>query len=104
MKEEIGLRIRKLRTDKEFNQASMAEELGLTAGAYAKIERGETDLTVTRLFQIAEVLEVPVYDILEEKGAGKKFKNESLLELQVFKLLAEMEVLKKELKKIPKSK
>lgn len=104
MKEEIGQRIRKIRSNKDFSQAGMADQLGVTPGAYAKIERGETDPSVTRLFQIAEILEVPIYDLLEDDPGIKKIKNESMLELQIFKLLSEMEVLKKELKKIPKAK
>ncbi len=35
-------------------------DLGITAGAYAKIERGETDPSATRLMKIAEILEVAV--------------------------------------------
>ncbi len=38
----------------------MAAELDITAGAYAKIERGETDPSATRLIRIAEILEVDV--------------------------------------------
>lgn len=38
----------------------MAAELDITAGAYAKIERGETDPSATRLLKIAEILEVDV--------------------------------------------
>lgn len=38
----------------------MAVELDITPGAYAKIERGETDPSVTRLIQIAGILEVDV--------------------------------------------
>ncbi len=38
----------------------MGVELGITAGAYAKIERGETDPSATRLLQIADILGVDV--------------------------------------------
>ncbi len=38
----------------------MAIDLGITAGAYAKIERGETDPSATRLLKIAEILEVDI--------------------------------------------
>ena len=60
MKKEIGTRIRKLRESKDYTQDNMAAELDITAGAYAKIERGETDPSATRLVQIAEILEVDV--------------------------------------------
>jgi len=38
----------------------MGVELGITAGAYAKIERGESDPSATRLVRIAEILGVEV--------------------------------------------
>lgn len=44
----------------------MASELEITAGAYAKIERGETDPSVTRLIQIAEILGVDVTYFFQE--------------------------------------
>lgn len=44
----------------------MAAELEITAGAYAKIERGETDPSATRLIQIAEILGVDVAFFFQE--------------------------------------
>ena len=38
----------------------MGAELCITPGAYAKIERGETDPSATRLLQIADILKVDV--------------------------------------------
>lgn len=63
----IGQRIRKIRTGKEFNQQDMANKLGITAGAYAKIERGETDPSITRLYNIADILEIDVIILLSDK-------------------------------------
>ena len=60
VKKEIGTRIRKLRESKDYTQDNMAAELEITAGAYAKIERGETDPSATRLLKIAEILGVDV--------------------------------------------
>ena len=41
----------------DYTQENMGNMLGLSAGAYAKIERGETELTLSRLIQISEALE-----------------------------------------------
>ena len=60
MKKIIGNRIRKLRESKDYSQDNMGVELGITAGAYAKIERGESDPSATRLIRIAEILDVDV--------------------------------------------
>ncbi|QQV04080.1 helix-turn-helix domain-containing protein [Chryseobacterium sp. FDAARGOS 1104] len=43
----------------------MAEELHISQAAYSKIEKNETKLTVDRLYQIAEILEAPVYELLD---------------------------------------
>ncbi len=75
MSKEIGSRIRKLRVNRDYNQEKMASELGLTPGAYAKIERGETDPSASRLFQIAKILKVDIVALLKddaEQGHSKK--------------------------------
>jgi transcriptional regulator with XRE-family HTH domain len=66
VKKIIGARIRKLRQSKDYTQDNMAAELDITAGAYAKIERGETDPSITRLLKIAEILEVDVNIFLND--------------------------------------
>ena len=64
MKKELGYRIRKLRESRDFTQENMAAELGITGGAYAKIERGETDPSFTRLHDIADILGVSISNLL----------------------------------------
>ena len=54
----IGYNIRRYRELRKYSQEYMASKLDLTQGSYAKIERQETKLTVERLQQIAEALEV----------------------------------------------
>lgn len=66
MMKKIGERIRRIRAMKDYTQSNVAEDLGITTGAYAKIERGETDANVSRLLRIAEILEVNVCDFFEE--------------------------------------
>lgn len=71
MKKIIGTRIRKLRESKDLTQENMAVELDITAGAYAKIERGETDPSITRLIQIADILKVDVTFFLKDLSANQ---------------------------------
>lgn len=66
MMKTIGERIRRIRAMKDYTQSNVAEDLGMTTGAYAKIERGETDANVSRLLKIAEILEVNVCDFFED--------------------------------------
>ncbi|NCI51978.1 helix-turn-helix domain-containing protein [Sediminibacterium roseum] len=70
MKKLIGTRIRKLRESKDLTQENIASELDITAGAYAKIERGETDPSITRIKQIADILKVDVTFFFQEQPAG----------------------------------
>jgi transcriptional regulator with XRE-family HTH domain len=67
MLKKIGERIRKLRNIKGVTQENVAEELGITASSYSKIERGETDANISRLLQIAKVLEVNVNSFFEDR-------------------------------------
>lgn len=71
MKKAIGQRIRELRRSKDYSQENMAVELDITPGAYAKIERGETDPSVTRLIQIAGILEVDVASFFKEQPGAE---------------------------------
>ncbi len=64
MKNEIAERIRILRLSKNLSQQNMADELDITVGAYSNIERGKAEVTITRLYKIADVLNVPVTDLL----------------------------------------
>ena len=42
----------------------MASDLGLSLSGYAKLERNETDITVSKLYKVAEILKVSVNKIL----------------------------------------
>jgi transcriptional regulator with XRE-family HTH domain len=66
VKKNIGDRIRKIRVSKELTQENVADDIGITPGAYAKIERGETDVSASRLFQIAKTLKVNAADFFED--------------------------------------
>ena len=48
--------IQRIRGEKRISQAEMAEKLGIAQNNYGKIERGITELTVERLYKIAEIL------------------------------------------------
>lgn len=56
----IGEKIRAVRDLKNLSQENVAAMLGLSALAYGEIERGNTDIKMSRLEQIAEKLGVTV--------------------------------------------
>jgi transcriptional regulator with XRE-family HTH domain len=72
---EVGNRIRLLRNSKAFTQENMAELLNMTTAGYAKIERGESDINLTRIQQISEVFQIPASDILKMAETGNLFVN-----------------------------
>lgn len=54
----VYLNIRKIRELKNLTREYVAEELKMSLSGYGKIERGEVDLTVSKLTEIAKVLDV----------------------------------------------
>lgn len=60
----VGESIKKLRELKNLTQQHMATELDLSVSGYGKIERDETDVSISKLERIAEVLGVDMNTIL----------------------------------------
>lgn len=63
-------KIRLMRELNKWSQEDMAEKLAMSAGGYAKIERGETQLSIPRLEQLAAIFEVDMWDLLKSGGKG----------------------------------
>lgn len=66
LKKIVGQRLQLLRLEKNLTQEQMSEKLSLSTSAYCKIEYGETDLTLTRLNKIAEVLNMSALDLFKK--------------------------------------
>ncbi len=54
----VGSNVRLWRERKQMKQQVLAKELGITGVALSNIENNKADITISRLFQIAAVLEV----------------------------------------------
>jgi transcriptional regulator with XRE-family HTH domain len=59
---------------RDLSQDNVADEIGMSAGNFGKIERGEIDVSSSHLLQIARVLKVNVSDFFEEKSPALKEK------------------------------
>lgn len=57
-------KIRLLRVSHNLTQEEMAEKLNLSPSGYAKIERCETDISISRLEQIAQTFNLSIIDLL----------------------------------------
>jgi transcriptional regulator with XRE-family HTH domain len=60
----VAVNIRKIRESKDYTQDYLAVKLSISQNAYSKIELGYTKITVERLFQIAQILEVNPVDLI----------------------------------------
>ena len=63
----IGNKIRVLREQKGYSQESLAQELGLTQPSYARLEKQDERISITRLMQIATILKTTVAELIDEK-------------------------------------
>ncbi|MEI7834759.1 MAG: XRE family transcriptional regulator, partial [bacterium] len=61
---QIALRIREIREIEGITQETLASELGISAETYARYEAGETDISVSVLYQIANRFNVELSAIL----------------------------------------
>lgn len=80
-------KIKELRIAKGLSQDQMAEAIGVNQSNYGKVERGSSQITLNKLFEIAKKLEVPVFMLLynEDKDEWPFFDKESELTIEAFK-------------------
>lgn len=57
-------KIRLLREQNEWTQEEMAERMEMSKNGYAKIERGESKLSLERLEKLASVLGVDIIELI----------------------------------------
>ncbi len=60
----VGEKIKKLRELKNYTQQYMADQLELSLSGYGKIERNDTDISISKLEKIAKILHTDVNTIL----------------------------------------
>ena len=61
---EIGLRIRQLREDRKLTLQEFADKLEIEYNNVIRIEKGRTNFTIGTLVKIANVLEIPISNLL----------------------------------------
>ncbi len=78
----IHQKIKALRLFNDFTQEEMAEKLGYASvQGYAKIERGESDLTIGKLEEIAKVLGVNLQNLISLKSKNAISMAENCLDI-----------------------
>ncbi|MBK0395891.1 helix-turn-helix domain-containing protein [Kingella bonacorsii] len=60
---EIHEKIRVLREINQWSQEEMAEKLSMSPNGYAKIERGQSNINIEKLKQIAQIFNIDVVEL-----------------------------------------
>ena len=66
----IGDRIREQRLAKQYRHFYMAFFLDISQAAYSKIERNETTVSLPRIYEIAEALEISPFVLMPKPKYG----------------------------------
>ena len=61
----LGKKIRRTRKGLGFSQEALAYQSGLDRSYVGKVERGEINITIVKLLQISDTLEIPLRDLID---------------------------------------
>lgn len=64
----VSKNIRKLRAENELSIKQMAEKLNISTTAYTNIEKGRTDISIKRIVEIAEILQISFTKVINVEG------------------------------------
>ena len=63
--------IKFIRNQKAYSQDYLAAKLRITQNAYSKLELGKTQLSISKLYKIADILEVDVRRLFDNSDCEK---------------------------------
>lgn len=65
----FGRKLKSFRQQNNWNQRQFAEKLGISIPAYSKLETGITDPNLSRIGQVAELLEVSLIELVTQDAS-----------------------------------
>jgi transcriptional regulator with XRE-family HTH domain len=65
---ELGKKIRSLRQAKEWSQGDVAAKLGISVSAFSKIEKDITDISISRIEQLAQLFDISLAELILPQG------------------------------------
>jgi transcriptional regulator with XRE-family HTH domain len=68
---QVGKRLRAIRVRKSISQIALAEAIGVTFQQVQKYENGANRISCSRLWEISQFLQVPMYVLLGEDPHGE---------------------------------
>ncbi len=85
----VGRRAREYRTLQGMSQTAVAERLGLTFQQLQKYERGHNRISASKLYELANIFDVPVAYFFEGMEAGKDApsRDETLIKRETLELV-----------------
>lgn len=86
--------IKSIRVSKNITQTDLADKLGMSQNGYSKVERGLTEITIEKLKEIANALDVHYLELLG-KGSGLETNRLIMAEERVEELEKAMQVKEK---------
>jgi transcriptional regulator with XRE-family HTH domain len=108
VKNKVAEKIRMERLRLNLSQQNMADELGITIAAYSNLERGVTEISISRLNIIAAILQQPIVYFLSEdqmvnEPSSSSYQTKSFsgdLTQQVYMLIKEVQQLQSDVRRI----
>jgi transcriptional regulator with XRE-family HTH domain len=70
----LGLAIREGRMKRDLTQEDLAERTGLSANYIGDLERGERNVSIRALWQVADGLGVPASELMRPAEKGRRGK------------------------------
>lgn len=77
----VGQRIRLYRKLRKLSLVKLGEKLNITAGQASTYERGCGDMSIYRLKEISDALEIPIYELFPDMGYDYKPFSDSAIKL-----------------------
>jgi transcriptional regulator with XRE-family HTH domain len=87
---EIGRRLRKARLSHNLTQTGLAEQLGISFQQVQKYENGSNRVSSSRLYMIADVLDLEMVYFFEKLGSKRKPTTDPELTDQVMRVAREL--------------
>jgi len=83
--DKVEEKIRIQRLIKNYSQEYMAWCLGISQSAYSNLEKGETKISLQRVYDIAKILEISPFELMPPPKSGAGI-NSELFQRTIYKL------------------
>lgn len=91
-KPELLMLIKSFRIQRNYNQSEFSELIGMSQSAYSKLEKGITELTYDRYFQLVKILDIPLELLFKSTSKEKKERFEELIHMNDIELSRETSI------------